>query len=190
MKKDRNKGSELPREYDFSKGVRGKYVGRLGGTDAPWIAEMAARDTERWIAESLLRFQRIEGHLVAYFALLHKKDAQEAGIAASQALENPGSPSFLAFLRDLQNDPAVTDDWVQRLSQLFIERNWLVHRAFYSSQSDPHHFVSRVSQAATQALTAEPEIYRFLLARCGSIGIPRHEAENRAAKIVEEWAAA
>ena len=104
MKRDQNGARETRSAYDFSKGVRGKYVERLGGPNANWVRERAARDAQRWIAESLRRFQSLEGTFVACFALLRDRDIEEAGRAAWEVIENPHSAAHASLLNDLRSE--------------------------------------------------------------------------------------
>jgi hypothetical protein len=153
---------------------------------------MAVRDAQRWLAESLMHFQRLEAYFVVYFALLHNQDTQQAGIAAWEAIENPRSSAFASLLDDLGSEPETSSGLTARLSPLLKERNWLVHRSLQSSwqEDDPGEFVGRVTKAAAAAEEADSAFYEFLLRRCESFGIPAREAEDKAAEVIQEWAAA
>ena len=192
MNKNRDTQDETPSSYDFSKGVRGKYVERLGGPSATWVREMAARDAQRWIAESLRRFQLLEAAFVAYFALLQNQDVVEAGSAASEAIENPNSLASASLLKDLSGEPEATPELAVQLVKLLSERNWLIHRSFHSTrfEADPRQFMERVTEGAEAAAEVESEFRRFLLRRCESLGIPPHEAQDRAEAVIQQWAAA
>lgn len=192
MNRDRDTQDETPSSYDFSKGVRGKYAERLGGPNATWVREMASRDAQRWIAESLRRFQLLEAAFVAYFALLHNQDTDEAGSAASEAIENPRSLAYASLLQDLSGESGAAPELVVQLIKLLNERNWLVHRSFHSTRFEggPGQFVERVTESAEAAAAVESEFRRFLLKRCESLGIPLHEAQDRAQAVIEKWAAA
>jgi len=190
MKRDQNKNTRPA--YDFSKGVRGKYVERLGGPHGDWVREMAARDAQRWIAESLRRFQSLEGTFVAYFVLLRDQSIAEAGHAAWEAIENPQSAAHVSLLNDLRSERGRSTELATELSKLLIERNWLVHRSLHSArlEIEPGEFVDRVTESATAASEIESEFRSFLLRRCESLGIALQEAEDRAAQVIHQWAAA
>jgi hypothetical protein len=177
--------------YDFSQGIRGKYVARLGGPGASWVREMALRDAQRWVAEGLLRFQQLEGFFVAYFVLVHDRALREAGQAASEAIGNPRSSAFAALLRDLQ-DYSEAPHLATQLSDVIAQRNWFVHRSFHAWRysNDPAAFADRVSKVATALAETDHEFYHYLMTRCEATGFTVREAEAKADQVIQEWAAA
>jgi hypothetical protein len=193
MTTDRDPLDRDPADLDFSKGIRGKYVDRLGGPDAAWVLEMTAKDTHLWVAESLRHFQSLEAWLVAYFALGFDLPPQEAGRAMLDALENPRSPHYETLLRDLEAvadsnlNPGVRD----QLRQVFAERNWLVHRSFlYERKHNAVELTNRMTRAAEAASQARDTLRTLVLLKCKSAGIPHQDALQRAGAVIREWAAA
>ena len=191
MKRD---SERQPPRYDFSGGVRGKYAKRLGGPNAPWVAELARKDAQRWIAETLLRFQRVESRLVAYFGVVHAKPAKEAGHAAYDALENPNSSFLRTLWSDVSADHELSEDLRRDLMALLSDRNWLIHKSFFAldqsgaqSTRDP---LGRVEAAVATAERAERSLQKLFLKKCQTLGFSETKAEEKAQEMIQQWAAA
>lgn len=163
-------------EYDFSEGVRGKYVSRLAENRAELLEQAGIMDRQAWVARALMAVQDFESRLVAYWSLVHGQDAEAAGRMASSLLEGHGA----RWIESLRND--VGDDFDAQLRPLLADRNWLVHRSFRGFSA------SRLQSIAERSAWLSDRLWSALLERCRSQGIDADDAEARAEEVVERWA--
>lgn len=171
-----DRDSMLP-EYDFSEGVRGKYVSRLAENRAELLEQAAVMDRQAWVARALMAVQDFESRLVAYWSLVHGHDPEAAGRATYSLLEGRGAQWMEALRNDLDAD------FDAQLRPLLKDRNWLVHHSFRGFSAP------RVQSIAERSAWLSDRLWSALLERCRRQGIDADDAEARAEDVVERWSA-
>lgn len=174
---------EMRPEYDFSRGVKGRYSTLFGSERERLVSSAAALDRQTWLAHSLLSFQDFEAHLVAYWSLALRYDPSSAGNAVSMLLERLDKKALRDLRRDLDKHTSVDEHFYDELRELINDRNWLVHKSFHSFSS------SRLESITDRSTRLGGRLYSLLLERCLNAGMEEREVRERAAEVVEEWAA-
>ncbi|MBI4409346.1 MAG: hypothetical protein HY561_06530 [Gemmatimonadetes bacterium] len=189
-----NDDRDLLPEYDFSKGIQGRYAGRFADVAPDWIRSAAVYDAQWWTGQALATAQLLEATIVAYLALVHRLDTKRAGALASRILEAPEAKKFAAFWRHLRTSSHAGVEFESRLKEVLNERNWVVHKSFHDfaleSVDDTKRLIERLRHIFTESATLNSELHALLLERCAAAGMARTEAERRAGEVVREWAAA
>jgi hypothetical protein len=141
-----------------------------------------------------MRLQKLEATLVAYFSVVQQKPLLEAGQAASDVLEDPKSPLSDVLWADVRSHPDVAGGLRATFLTLLTERTWFIHKSSFAlsqhppaGQSDP---LLRIERAVSIAETAEQSLEDFFFKRCQHLGFSRHDAETKAQRVIEQWAAA
>lgn len=179
-------------EYDFSRAVRGKYWDRFHETSTAWVSRMATQDARQWSADVLLRFQRAEGILVAYFVLVRGFNVDDGSSAAGELFQNPNSSHDAAFWRDVHSHSDNGEVLQQCFATALPFRDWLLHRGLlqFDSGVPAQRDIERLEEAAEAASRLEAELRRFVLARCRANGLAQDEAIRKTSEVIEHWAAA
>jgi hypothetical protein len=185
------------REYDFSRGIRGKYAKRFA--DVPgWLRAVAEHDVQRELGETLLKLQQFEASLVAYHALVLDLKPTEAGKAARKLLDDPtGKRSASFWSQFFESAPTMAEldpSLSLELRKLFDERSWVVHRSFHdvegASPSGLSNVMDRLEQLAAKADFLTLQVYRNLITTCVQAGSSERQVQERAERAIDEWAAA
>jgi hypothetical protein len=194
---DETDDDRFDHEYDFSRGVRGKFVQRVGEAPA-WVWAVAQQDVQRQLGETLLKLQEFQAWLVAYHALVFGLEPADAGHAAMELMDaSVGDQSASLWVPVFKNIPTsggTAADLRAALQKLLQERNWVVHHSFQDVQSASSQelatVATRLAKLADRAEFLRMHLYNGLVRHCERAGTSEHQVRQRVEAAIEEWAAA
>lgn len=180
---------EMRPEYDFSAGRRGRHAALFAPAEREELVRQAAiRDAQNWTAMALLRVQELEAALFAYLVLAEKRSTEEA-----EAVALRGIGSMLSSIRGRGLLPEALNE---RLTLVWKERNWLVHRSGFESQaslSAPEkapELLDRLEALATQASALKSEIEALVAQHLAADGYSTQEITAKTDETLGRWLAA
>lgn len=188
---------EMRDEYDFSGGVRGRHAAHMTAQDRDDLhRRAAAQDVQTWIAHSLLQVQAFEAALFAYFVLAENDSPEQAGKQAAALFESQELQSLNQLLAGLC-DRGISDEGLEdRLARLIDERNWLVHRSGYESQtaSPPSEQtlsrLTRLERSSDEARALKVRFDDLVKAHLANNGLSKHEIDKKTDEAANLWLAA
>ena len=192
----RNPESDMREEYDFSGGVRGRHAARMTAEDRADLSRSAAiQDLQTWIGHSLLQVQVFEAALFAYLVLTEHDSPKQAGEKAAQVFDIGGPHGLNLVIAGLR-DRGLSEESEEKLRHLVDERNWLVHRSGYESQTvGPGSerglsLLERLEGISEEARALKLQIEQLIEQYLVRNGLSKPEINTRTNETVGLWLAA
>lgn len=198
--KHQSDDEDLPKDIDFSGGIRGKYVDRyregVSVREITTVDPVRFREIQSRLGYALWHAQAFERTLVIYLSLLFEIPPRVAGAEALQMLEDDTSGAVERITRQPGLEREFSEDLDRRLRSFFRERNWLVHRSRYQLEADLSEsgrveaLTRRLEFLADEAQYLNHWLNALLEHRLLQRGLTEHEITSRAREVGDFWAAA
>jgi len=187
---------EMRAEYDFTNAARGRHAARFGTRQREELLRTAAsRDVQTWISYSLLKVQALEAALFSYMVLTEEQTPEHASEEATAFFDRRDRQGLSGVVSRLRDRGVGDSELERRLRDVVNERNWLVHRGGFESQTvdpsseQPLGLIARLQHISQEAEALKAQVDRFVRGHLADNGLSRHEIGQKADKTNALWLA-
>jgi hypothetical protein len=180
-------------EYDFSKGVRGKYTDRLTAAEREASLRRAWPEMVQELSSYTLRqVQGLESALFTFFVLAGHEPVQRAARHAATLLDAKDERGPTGLVAQLRASGLVDPGLLAQLQAISVQRDWVQH-PLSGSEADRESakpVLARLQVIYEQAQALRHRVEQLIEQHLAGEGMSRQEIEQKTEETAKLWLAA